>query len=52
MLYEVITEADGNILPVVKLSNNINKATGPSDEVEKYIDIFGDGGRITQKVTV
>ncbi len=45
-------EANGNILPVVKLSNNINKATGPSDEVKKYIDIFGDGGRITQKVTV
>lgn len=34
-----ITEAAGN--PAVKLSNNLNKATGDPDEVEYYKSIFG-----------
>jgi len=36
----------------VKLSNNVNKATGPSEEVDKYIKIFGNDGRGKQKVIV
>jgi nicotinate phosphoribosyltransferase len=34
-----IIEAAGN--PAVKLSNNLNKATGPADEVAYYKDVFG-----------
>ncbi len=34
-----ITEAAGN--PAVKLSNNLNKATGDPDEVEYYKQVFG-----------
>jgi nicotinate phosphoribosyltransferase len=34
-----ITEAAGN--PAVKLSNNLNKATGVPDEVEYYKKVFG-----------
>jgi nicotinate phosphoribosyltransferase len=45
-----IASANGN--PAVKLSNNVNKATGPKDEVERYIRIFGSEGRIAQKVIV
>ena len=45
-----VVEANGN--PAVKLSNNIGKATGPKDEVEKYIKIFGNDGRGVQAVEV
>ena len=45
-----VVEADGNA--AVKLSNNIGKATGPKDEVERYIKIFGNDGRGVQAVEV
>ncbi len=45
-----VESANGN--PVVKLSNNTNKATGPSSVIPKYIKIFGEEGRISQKVFV
>ena len=45
-----VVEANGN--PAVKLSNNIGKATGPKEEVERYIKIFGEEGRGDQKVEV
>lgn len=38
--------------PVVKLSNNILKATGPKEEVERYLRIFRPEGRIYQDVLV
>ncbi len=34
-----IMEAAGN--PAVKLSNNLNKATGPKDEIAYYKEVFG-----------
>ena len=33
------TRADG--FPVIKLSDNVGKATGPASEVRRYFDIFG-----------
>lgn len=45
-----IVEADGNA--AVKLSNNIGKATGPKEEIERYLRIFGGEGRGTQEVEV
>lgn len=36
--------------PAVKLSNNVKKATGPKDEVERHLRIFGHEGRIIQEV--
>lgn len=45
-----VTEAEGN--PAVKLSNNVNKATGDPEAVKDYVRIFGDGGRGSQKVEV
>lgn len=42
--------ADGN--PVAKLTNNIAKATGLADTVSQYVDIFGQEGRITERVVV
>lgn len=44
------TRANGH--PVVKLSNNPQKATGPRDEVEKYLRIFGHEGQVSQAVEV
>ena len=41
-----------NGIPAVKLSDNIEKATGPQKEVERYIKIFGSDGRISEKVVV
>ncbi len=38
--------------PVVKLSDNITKATGPKDEVARYLEIFGSRGITTEKVVV
>ncbi|KND51406.1 MAG: nicotinate phosphoribosyltransferase [Parcubacteria bacterium C7867-001] len=38
--------------PAVKLSNNVNKATGPKDEVEKYLRLFGHAGMVKQAVLV
>ena len=45
-----VTEADGR--PAVKLSDNPDKATGDSKEIERYIRVFGDKGRVRQKVWV
>lgn len=45
-----VVEADGR--PCVKLSNNINKATGPAAEVERYKRVFGESGRGVQAVAV
>lgn len=45
-----VTEADGR--PVVKLSDNPEKATGDPKEIERYIKVFGDKGRVRQKVWV
>jgi nicotinate phosphoribosyltransferase len=45
-----IDSANGR--PAVKLSNNINKATGPKGEVENYLRIFGGAGRSAQEVVV
>lgn len=43
-------EANGR--PCVKLSNNVNKATGPIDEINRYLRIFGHEGRVKQEVLV
>lgn len=45
-----VAEVDGR--PCVKLSNNIEKATGPTSEVERYIKVFGNKGRSSEKVVV
>lgn len=45
-----VESANGH--PAVKLSNNPNKATGPKDEVEKYLKIFGHEGHVAQQVEV
>jgi nicotinate phosphoribosyltransferase len=36
----------------VKLSDNPEKATGDRDEIERYIKIFGNKGRVAHHVTV
>jgi nicotinate phosphoribosyltransferase len=51
--FSIVCKADSvNGKPVVKLSNNITKATGPKDEVDRYVGIFGSAGRIVQEVVV
>ena len=45
-----VSEAEGR--PVVKLSDNPNKATGTPREVARYLRIFGADGRVEQKVAV
>lgn len=45
-----VVSANGR--PCVKLSNNINKATGDKAEIARYISIFGGDGRISQDVVV
>jgi nicotinate phosphoribosyltransferase len=45
-----VSEADGR--PAVKLSDNPEKATGDRAEIERYIRIFGDKGRVAHEVTV
>jgi nicotinate phosphoribosyltransferase len=37
-----VTEADGR--PAVKLSDNLNKATGSPEEIARYLRIFGNDG--------
>jgi nicotinate phosphoribosyltransferase len=37
-----VTEANGR--PAVKLSDNLNKATGSPEEIERYLRIFGHDG--------
>jgi nicotinate phosphoribosyltransferase len=45
-----VIEADGH--PAVKLSDNISKATGPAEEVERYKAIFGVEGSGEAEVLV
>lgn len=45
-----VTDADGR--PAVKLSDNPEKATGDPEAIKRYIRIFGDAGRVKQKVWV
>ena len=45
-----VTEANGR--PAVKLSDNPAKATGDHKEIERYIRIFGEKGRVEQLVKV
>jgi len=45
-----VTEANGR--PVVKLSDNPEKATGDAKEIKRYIRLFGESGRVRQKVWV
>jgi nicotinate phosphoribosyltransferase len=45
-----VAEADGR--PCVKLSNNIEKAIGPKEEIARYLRVFGGEGRTSQEVIV
>lgn len=45
-----VTEANGNA--AVKLSDNIEKATGPKDEIPRYLEVFGGDGRESLPVVV
>ena len=38
--------------PAVKLSDNPEKATGDTKEIERYLRIFGDKGRVAHEVVV
>ena len=45
-----VTSVDGR--PAVKLSDNPEKATGAASEVERYLRVFGDAGRVRTAVHV
>jgi nicotinate phosphoribosyltransferase len=45
-----ITAVNGR--PAVKISDNLAKATGEPHELERYLRIFGEKGRVEQAVTV
>jgi nicotinate phosphoribosyltransferase len=45
-----VVEVDGR--PAVKLSDNPTKATGPSDEVRRYLEVFGKEGMTDHSVSV
>jgi len=45
-----VTSANGR--PAVKLSDNPSKATGNPAEIERYLRIFGQDGRVQQAVAV
>jgi len=45
-----VTEADGR--PAVKLSDNITKAMGPAQEIERYVRVFGRAGAGQHDVVV
>ena len=45
-----VTRAGGR--SAVKLSDNVEKATGDRAEIERYIRVFGEAGRGRQAVTV
>ena len=45
-----VTRANGR--PAVKLSDNPSKATGNPAEIERYLRIFGQDGRVQQAVAV
>lgn len=38
--------------PCVKLSDNVNKATGPREEIERYLRVFGGAGRSAERIIV
>ena len=45
-----VTQAAGR--PAVKLSDNVEKATGDRAEIERYLRVFGEAGRGRQAVRV
>jgi nicotinate phosphoribosyltransferase len=45
-----VTSVDGR--PAVKLSDNPEKATGVASEVERYLRVFGNAGRVRAPVHV
>ncbi|MBK1622960.1 nicotinate phosphoribosyltransferase [Afifella marina] len=45
-----VSSANGH--PVVKLSDNPRKASGPEEEIERYLKVFGSKGRIDREVFV
>ncbi len=45
-----VTSANGH--PAVKLSDNPEKATGDEKEIARYLDIFGNKGRVAHEVVV
>jgi nicotinate phosphoribosyltransferase len=45
-----VTSVDGR--PAVKLSDNPEKATGSSAELDRYLRVFGDAGRVRSAVHV
>jgi len=45
-----VSSVDGR--PAVKLSDNPEKATGMPSEIERYLRVFGDAGRVRQPVLV
>ena len=45
-----VTSANGR--PAVKLSDNPNKATGKRSEIGRYLRVFGQEGRVEQRVVV
>lgn len=45
-----VSEAEGR--PAVKLSDNVQKATGPAGEIQRYLRVFGGEGRGERRVSV
>ena len=45
-----VTSVDGR--PAVKLSDNPEKATGSPAEIQRYLRVFGDAGRVRSAVYV
>jgi nicotinate phosphoribosyltransferase len=45
-----VTSVDGR--PAVKLSDNPEKATGSPPELDRYLRVFGDAGRVRSAVHV
>jgi nicotinate phosphoribosyltransferase len=45
-----VTSVDGR--PAVKLSDNPEKATGDPAEIERYLRVFGNVGRVRMAVHV
>ena len=45
-----VSSVDGR--PAVKLSDNPEKATGLPSEIERYLRVFGDAGRVRKPVLV
>jgi len=45
-----VTEANGR--PAVKLSDNLTKATGPAEEIDRYRRVFGEEGIVELPVAV